>query len=192
MIHFIFPKFRFRWEKWKWNKEYRIYVSSYGNFKDEYKRNIPIKINNGGYVAIRVNNQLKLAHRLVMLTFNPIPNAEDLTVDHLNHNKRDNSLYNLEWVSEKENKERANRDFVSMSNILSEMPSTGATLTFKTYEDGVNWALANIPSLVGMFYRAAPIEQAKMIKKVRNRIKNSMKQNKTYQTFYWQIENMGE
>ena len=57
---------------------------------------------------------LKSAHRLVMLTFKPIPNAEDLTIDHLNHNKRDNSLNNLEWVTLKENQARAMNDFVKV------------------------------------------------------------------------------
>ena len=47
-----------------------------------------------------------------MLTFRPIPNAEDLTVDHLNHNKRDNSLDNLEWVTKEENWDRANADLI--------------------------------------------------------------------------------
>ena len=51
-------------------------------------------------------------HRLVLLTWRPIPNAEDLTVDHLNHNKRDNSVNNLEWVTEEENLTRAKNDYV--------------------------------------------------------------------------------
>ena len=45
MFNFILPSFKFKVEKWKWNKEYRIYVSNLGNFKDEYKNNIPIMIN---------------------------------------------------------------------------------------------------------------------------------------------------
>ena len=51
-----------------------------------------------------------LAHRVVMLTWRPTPNAEHLTIDHLNHNKRDNSLENLEWVTKAENVRRAKAD----------------------------------------------------------------------------------
>ena len=111
MCKFIFPSINFKIEKWKWNEEYRIYVSSLGHFKDEHKKNMPIKINNKtGYCMITTPYGIKTAHRLVMLTFRPIPNAEDLTVDHLNHNKRCNELSNLEWVSLDENRERAKND----------------------------------------------------------------------------------
>lgn len=33
MFNFILPQFFIKVEKWKWNKEYRVYVSNYGNFK---------------------------------------------------------------------------------------------------------------------------------------------------------------
>ena len=97
----------FKIERWKFNKEYGIYVSSEGHFKDRYKRLIPVKINRGGYCMIKTEQGDKLAHRLVMLTWRPVPNAEELTVDHLDHNKRYNSIQNLEWVSKQENLKRA-------------------------------------------------------------------------------------
>ena len=111
-MKWISPRFIFKVERWKWNKEYRVYVSNLGNFKNEHKQNLPFLINQNGYIIIKTENGYKLAHRLVMLTFCPIPNAEDLTVDHLDHNKRNNSVANLEWVSEVENQRRAKKDFV--------------------------------------------------------------------------------
>ena len=45
-----------------------------------------------------------------MSTFKPISNEDTMTVDHLDHNKRNNKLSNLEWVTQKENLERANND----------------------------------------------------------------------------------
>ena len=63
----------------------------------------------------------KLRTGLVLLTFRPIPNAEDLTVDHLNHNKRDNSLSNLEWVSKVENQERAKTDLLKDQQLKTEV-----------------------------------------------------------------------
>ena len=120
MCRFIFPKFNFKIEKWKWNEEYRVYVSSLGHFKDEHKRNIPVKISSKtGYCNIITACGYKVAHRLVLLTFRPIPNAEDLTVDHLNHNKRDNSLSNLEWVTLNENRTRAEQDLYKDNQIIS-------------------------------------------------------------------------
>jgi hypothetical protein len=47
-----------------------------------------------------------------MMTWKPIANADSMTVDHLDHNKRNNRLSNLEWVTEEENKRRAAEDLV--------------------------------------------------------------------------------
>lgn len=102
-------------EKYKWNKDYGVYVSNLGHFKDRYKRLIPVKINSGGYLTIKTEKEYISAHRLVMYTWRPIPNAEDMTVDHLNHNKRDNRLKNLEWVDNTENQKRATEDIVNIS-----------------------------------------------------------------------------
>lgn len=110
----ILPTISLRIERWKFNKDYGIYVSTLGNFKDRHKRRLPIKIGKGGYCVVKTEatKQWKLAHRLVMLTWKPIPDAERLTVDHLNHNKRDNSLTNLEWVTGLENQKRVQDDYL--------------------------------------------------------------------------------
>lgn len=112
---FMLPTISLRVERWKFNKDYGVYVSTLGHFKDRHKRPLPIKINDGGYCLVKTeapNQPWKLAHRIVMLTWKPIPDAENLTVDHLDHNKRDNSLTNLEWVTEKENQKRAAADYM--------------------------------------------------------------------------------
>lgn len=102
-------------EKYKWNKDYGVYVSNLGHFKDRYKRLIPVKVNLNGYLSVKTEKGYKSAHRLVMYTWKPIPNAENTTVDHLNHNKRDNCLKNLEWVDNTENQKRAGEDIVNIS-----------------------------------------------------------------------------
>ena len=102
-MKFIFPQLIFNIEKWKWNEEYQVYVSTLGHFKDKNKKNLPVLVKNSGYLNVRTPVGIKSCHRLVLLTWRPIPNAEELTVDHLNHNKRDNSLNNLEWVTSSEN-----------------------------------------------------------------------------------------
>ena len=112
MFNFILPQFFIKVERWKWNNEYRVYVSNLGNFKNEHKQRLPIKINSNGYCSIKTECGYKRVHRIVMLTWKPIPNAEELTVDHLDHNKRNNSLENLEWVTKEENQLRAKKDFI--------------------------------------------------------------------------------
>ena len=158
MFNFILPKMILKIERWKWNKEFRVYVSTLGNFKDEHKNNLPMLINNGGYLLVKTPYGIKLAHRLVMMTWVPIPNAEDLTVDHLNHNKRDNSIYNLEWVTRIENLERAKKDMVIDPTVDNNAASAGNSkknpLIFATVEEAFGWlytnnrAIGNNPSIV--------------------------------------------
>ena len=114
---FLFPTISLKVERWKFNKDYGIYVSTLGNFKDRYKRRLPIKINKGYCYVQTETAGFKAAHRIVMFTWKPIPDAESLTVDHKNHNKRDNSLGNLEWVTQEENLRRASED--ELKNIVT-------------------------------------------------------------------------
>ena len=109
MFRIILPRFIFRVERWKWNKEYRIYVSNMGHFMDEHKKIIPIRVNQNGYVGIFTPYGFMSAHRLVMRTWRPTANMENLTVDHLDHNKRNNSVENLEWVTKAEKHEARSR-----------------------------------------------------------------------------------
>ena len=142
MFNFIIPRFYCRLERWKWNKEFRVYVSNFGHFKDEHKNELPVLTRNNGYLAIKTNYGIKSAHRLVMLTWRPIPNAEDLTVDHLDHNKRNNSIYNLEWGTAEENTNRAKRDFINEpANRIGVKNSLGKI--FNSYEDAADWVINN-------------------------------------------------
>ena len=110
----IFPTLHIEFEKWKFNKEYGVWVSNFGNFKDIHKRPIPKKIySQNGYVSVKTKHGNRMAHRLVMYTWCPIEDREAFTVDHLDHNKRNNRVDNLEWVSQTENIMRANDDIVA-------------------------------------------------------------------------------
>lgn len=42
-------------------------------------------------------------HRLVMMAFNPAENMDELEVNHIDGNKRNNKLENLEWCTASEN-----------------------------------------------------------------------------------------
>lgn len=107
-------------ERWKFNKRYNIYVSNMGNFKTKSKEEIKLMVQKGGYLMVPLcNNQRGVtkyvpAHRIVMETWCPKQNMwkDKLTVDHLDHNKRNNKTKNLEWVSKEENQKRANDDLM--------------------------------------------------------------------------------
>lgn len=131
----MLPTIILRIERWKFNKDFGVYVSSQGNFKDRQRRRLPIRVNQNGYCMVKTECGLVLAHRLVMFTWKPIPNAESLTVDHLNHNKRDNSVENLEWVTREENQLRAKNDFVRVEGSKDKNVSNLTLATHCRFEN---------------------------------------------------------
>lgn len=107
-MKFIWPRFFINCERWKWNDDIRVYVSTFGLVKDEHKKNVAAKINGNGYFVVHVNGRFYTIHRLVLMTWRPLPNdGTPMTVDHLDSNRRNNHLENLEWVSQEENLRRA-------------------------------------------------------------------------------------
>ena len=48
-----------------------------------------------------------MAHKIIMLVFNYNPNYNNLEINHINGNKYDNSISNLEWVSHSQNVQHA-------------------------------------------------------------------------------------
>lgn len=65
-------------------------------------------INPSGYLTTRLRydvgkTKTVFVHVLMMRTFNPVPNMEELEVNHIDHNKLNNNLDNLEWCTHKEN-----------------------------------------------------------------------------------------
>ena len=105
---------RIQIERWRWNRQYGVWVSNMGNFRNRKKQPISLKISQKDYMMVPISDSYKPAHRLVMLTWCPIPNSEKYTVDHKNHNKRENNYKNLEWVTEEENQKRAREDLIVM------------------------------------------------------------------------------
>jgi hypothetical protein len=100
-------KFHFSIERWKFNKEYSLYVSTWGNVKDAKKKDQPVYANHG-YLFVRTGKDVTPVHRLVMETFKP--EGKHLTVDHIDHNKRNNHIKNLRWLSAEENANDNNRE----------------------------------------------------------------------------------
>lgn len=102
-------RFHFSIERWKFNKEYSIYVSTWGNIKDGKKKDKNVYADHG-YLFVEVDKKLVPVHRLVMETFKP--QKLNLTVDHIDHNTRNNHISNLRWLSKEENENDNNREKV--------------------------------------------------------------------------------
>jgi len=85
------------------NVETMYEISNYGNLKNKNTQKIMSPGNSNGYLGISllVNDGKRKSfkiHRLVALMF--IPNTEKKeTVNHKNHNKLDNNVDNLEWMT---------------------------------------------------------------------------------------------
>ena len=117
----MLPKFHFTIERWKYNPTFELYVSNMGRIRNKSKADIAPRVTKNGYMTVKVNgsiNKHMLLHRVVMLTWKPTPEAEKLTVDHLDHNKRNNALSNLEWVLKEENLRRASEDLISADEVV--------------------------------------------------------------------------
>ena len=106
-------------EIWKDIKGYEgLYqVSNLGRFKS-----LPRTTTKGGILKIYINSRNKYGyvclckenikkslrtHRIVLETFSPVKDMDQLQVNHINGIKTDNRLINLEWVTQSENMKHA-------------------------------------------------------------------------------------
>ncbi|MBZ3643535.1 HNH endonuclease [Enterococcus faecium] len=96
-------------------------ISNLGKIKSNFRQGsttdfLKISNNGNGYMMVRLckNGKAKkyYLHRLLAQTF--IDNPEDKPqVNHINENRSDNRLENLEWVTQKENNNHGNHNLNS-------------------------------------------------------------------------------
>lgn len=102
-------------ETWKFIKGYenKYEVSNLGRVRNSKGQLMKPQINKKGYLRYTLwsNNKNKLffIQRLVMETFSPIDNMNELQVNHIDGNKENNKIENLEWVTNQENHNHARR-----------------------------------------------------------------------------------
>ena len=100
-------------EIWKSVRNFEGYyeVSNLGNIRNNRKKLMKFYVINSGYAAIKftVNGKRTshLIHRLVLDAFKPSIDISKNEVNHIDENKLNNCLDNLEWVSSKENKQHS-------------------------------------------------------------------------------------
>ena len=131
-------------EEWKRIKDYPDYeVSNLGNIRRIGSDSIlKGRITNQGYLRVALYGGKALSkthgrdipiHRLVIETFNP-RNNKALTVDHINSNKLDNDLYNLTYMTIKDNVRKANNKKVGVFDIKGNLIKVYESATIASKE----------------------------------------------------------
>ena len=91
-------------------------ISNYGyviSYKQKEPRRLAISNYSNGYTFVTLSNRgtqrAYLLHRLVLMSFQPVENMENLQVNHKDFDRKNNRLDNLEWVTGQENREYRDR-----------------------------------------------------------------------------------
>lgn len=92
----------------KYQLKYSYYAITDGNIYSEVSGRILSKhLDKNGYEKVRLISEdgrhTYSVHRLILETFCPVLNMEFLQVNHIDGNKQNNQLINLEWVTCSEN-----------------------------------------------------------------------------------------
>ena len=122
-------------EVWKDIKGYEnLYeISNFGNVRNKNKQ-IKKQYDNKGYLCVELYKKNKRKHfrihRLVMMTFNDNSNHK-LDINHIDGNKYNNKIDNLEWCTRKENLDHAVRKGLNSQAIR--ITATKDDLIIKCY-----------------------------------------------------------
>ena len=111
LVSFL-PSIKLDIERWKFNEEAQLYVSNKGRVRRKNGSLVDFKLRrDNGYATIYTQESgFWSVHQLVAQTWIPNHDPAKNTVDHLDHNKRNNNVKNLEWCTVTENRVRAERD----------------------------------------------------------------------------------
>lgn len=108
----FFPSIKLDIERWRFNEQAQLYVSNKGRIRRKNGTLIEFKVRrDNGYISVYTKESgFWSVHQLVAQTWIPNSDPTKNTVDHLDHNKRNNRVENLEWCTVTENRARAERD----------------------------------------------------------------------------------
>lgn len=93
----------------KYELKFNYYVQDDGKiFSERTNKILSVQLDKDGYEKVQMmstdgKRHRYSVHRLVLENFNPIENMNKFQVNHIDGNKRNNNLSNLEWVTCSEN-----------------------------------------------------------------------------------------
>lgn len=100
-------------KNWRYDLKFDYYVYENGTiYSDKSKKFLSPQKDKDGYLKVQMistdNKRHRYSvHRLVMENFCPVENMKILQVNHIDGNKENNALSNLEWVTCKQNIQHA-------------------------------------------------------------------------------------
>lgn len=117
----MLPKIHIQIERWKKNVEYGVYVSNLGRVRLLKNKEILVpRVDQKGYSRVFTEHGPRTVHRLVAYTWLGGKRNENFNVDHINGNKRDNSVKNLRWVTVEVNDQYADFNRVNINSSIDE------------------------------------------------------------------------
>lgn len=142
-------------ELWKNIKNFSNYeISTFGNLRNKITNKHLNPTNRSGYLGVTIQNDDKnrksmKIHRLVALTF--LPNPENkYTVNHIDHNKSNNNIDNLEWATTTEQNRHKRKTKKEVQRLISSRKvwridkDTNELLElFETIRDASKWIFDN-------------------------------------------------
>lgn len=148
-------------------------VSSHGRLRNANTKKIrKLSSHNRGYVScyVHIGSSYKtkhiLLHRAVACTF--IPNQNNLPqVNHIDGDKTNNHMSNLEWVTVEENREHAINTGLMGVSVRGIHKITGDIVEFKTVSEAAKFLGRKYPSDIG-------------------KVVNQKKHRKTCCGYYWE------
>ena len=131
----MLPTFHFSIERWRKNEEYGVWVSNEGRVRLIKNKNfLEPRVNKSGYYIVFTEKGAMTIHRLVAYTWLGDKRNESYDIDHIDSNKRNNSVSNLRWVKSSINKEYAK----FTASTVDEVYRTDTIDSAENFEDKLN------------------------------------------------------
>ncbi len=204
----MLPRIFITVERWKKNAEYGVWVSTQGRVKlIKNKEILTPRVNSSGYWLVFTDKGPEFVHRLVAYTWLGGKRNSKYNVDHIDNNKRNNSIRNLRWIERELNTEYSRYVSSGKTDVIDSIEKTedGIADLSRAHThadrakilrqlvdsgDAILWAnttpitkIEDLPSVIGKLDCDMDV--------CLSRIVSSMNLHKDYRGYTWKIEPKG-